>query len=239
MALDHVRDYFGSLAVNPTDLGTTTVPLFFTRWITHICAPVFFLLTGTGAYLALRRRSRSRALALSADARHLADRPRARRRSIRVAVQRGLPADDAHGPVGVRLGDGLSLDARVPPSARRGRHRCVDDRGAQSLRSHPAELARSPRAAVVRAPRARTDRVHFGSRGVRRVSADSLDRRRRGGIRAGHDLRLGRESADPIPAARRARARRSVRPPARGERVRRSGPVGVAAISRCSRFSRS
>ena len=59
MALDHVRDYFGSLAVNPTDLGTTTVPLFFTRWITHICAPVFFLLTGTGAYLALRRRSRT------------------------------------------------------------------------------------------------------------------------------------------------------------------------------------
>ncbi len=59
MALDHVRDFFGSLAVNPTDLATTTVPLFFTRWITHICAPVFFLLTGTGAYLALRRRSRA------------------------------------------------------------------------------------------------------------------------------------------------------------------------------------
>src|SRR5688572_12684744 len=59
MALDHVRDYFGALAVNPTDLATTTAPLFFTRWITHICAPVFFLLTGTGAYLALRRRSRA------------------------------------------------------------------------------------------------------------------------------------------------------------------------------------
>ena len=59
MALDHVRDYFGNLAVNPTDLATTTAPLFFTRWITHICAPVFFLLTGTGAALALRRRSRA------------------------------------------------------------------------------------------------------------------------------------------------------------------------------------
>lgn len=59
MALDHVRDYFGNLAVSPTDLATTTAPLFFTRWITHICAPVFFLLTGTGAYLALRRRSRA------------------------------------------------------------------------------------------------------------------------------------------------------------------------------------
>jgi uncharacterized membrane protein len=58
MALDHVRDFFGSASANPTDLATTTVPLFFTRWVTHICAPVFFLLTGTGAFLALRRRSR-------------------------------------------------------------------------------------------------------------------------------------------------------------------------------------
>ena len=59
MALDHVRDFFGDAAVSPTDLATTTVPLFFTRWITHICAPVFFLLTGTGAYLTLARMSKS------------------------------------------------------------------------------------------------------------------------------------------------------------------------------------
>ena len=57
MALDHTRDFFGDLAANPTDLATATAPLFFTRWITHVCAPVFFLLTGTGAYLARRRRS--------------------------------------------------------------------------------------------------------------------------------------------------------------------------------------
>ena len=56
MALDHTRDYFGA-PVNPTDIATTTVALFFTRWVTHFCAPVFFLLTGTGAFLALRRRS--------------------------------------------------------------------------------------------------------------------------------------------------------------------------------------
>ena len=56
MALDHTRDYFGA-PVNPTDVATTTVALFFTRWVTHFCAPVFFLLTGTGAFLALRRRS--------------------------------------------------------------------------------------------------------------------------------------------------------------------------------------
>lgn len=59
MALDHVRDYFGDAAASPTNLATTTVPLFFTRWVTHFCAPVFFLLTGTGAYLALRRRGRT------------------------------------------------------------------------------------------------------------------------------------------------------------------------------------
>jgi uncharacterized membrane protein len=58
MALDHVRDFFGNSGLNPTDPATTTIPLFFTRWITHFCAPVFFLLTGTGAYLALRKRSK-------------------------------------------------------------------------------------------------------------------------------------------------------------------------------------
>ncbi len=59
MALDHVRDFFGNSSLNPTDPAITTIPLFFTRWITHFCAPVFFLLTGTGAYLALRKKSQS------------------------------------------------------------------------------------------------------------------------------------------------------------------------------------
>jgi len=59
MALDHVRDYFGAVGINPTDPATTTVPLFFTRWITHLCAPTFFLLTGTSAYLSQRRRGRA------------------------------------------------------------------------------------------------------------------------------------------------------------------------------------
>src|ERR1700685_4476840 len=59
MALDHTRDFFGNSGVNPTDPAQTTIPLFFTRWITHFCAPVFFLLTGTGAYLSLRKKSKS------------------------------------------------------------------------------------------------------------------------------------------------------------------------------------
>jgi uncharacterized membrane protein len=57
MALDHTRDFFGIPGQNPTDLANATAALFLTRWITYFCAPVFFLLTGTGAYLSLRRKS--------------------------------------------------------------------------------------------------------------------------------------------------------------------------------------
>ena len=58
MALDHSHDFFGSLTSPPTDLTTTTAPLFFTRWVTHFCAPVFFLLTGTRASLMSTRLSK-------------------------------------------------------------------------------------------------------------------------------------------------------------------------------------
>jgi uncharacterized membrane protein len=53
MALDHVRMYFGegSWFADPTNLATTTPFLFFTRWITHFCAPVFIFLSGTSAAL--------------------------------------------------------------------------------------------------------------------------------------------------------------------------------------------
>jgi uncharacterized membrane protein len=53
MALDHCRDYFhlGALVYNPMDLATTTPILFFTRFITHYCAPVFIFLAGTSAFL--------------------------------------------------------------------------------------------------------------------------------------------------------------------------------------------
>ena len=53
MALDHVRDFFhyGSFYSDPTNLDTTTPILFFTRFITHYCAPVFIFLAGTSAFL--------------------------------------------------------------------------------------------------------------------------------------------------------------------------------------------
>src|ERR1019366_1725649 len=53
MALDHTRDYFSMFHFQPEDLSKSTPFLFATRWITHFCAPTFFLLAGVGAALAL------------------------------------------------------------------------------------------------------------------------------------------------------------------------------------------
>lgn len=60
MALDHVRDYFHIQANldNPLNLATTTPLLYFTRWITHFCAPVFVFLSGTSIYLQSLRKTK-------------------------------------------------------------------------------------------------------------------------------------------------------------------------------------
>jgi len=56
MALDHVRDYFNN--ASPMDFATTTPFLFFTRWITHFCAPIFVFLSGTSIYLQSLRKTK-------------------------------------------------------------------------------------------------------------------------------------------------------------------------------------
>jgi uncharacterized membrane protein len=61
MALDHCRDFIHIAGPNgdPTNMETTTPILFFTRWITHFCAPTFVFLSGISAYLAGLRRTKS------------------------------------------------------------------------------------------------------------------------------------------------------------------------------------
>ena len=57
MAIDHTRDFFTYLPFEPESLKHTYYALFFTRWITHFCAPMFFFLAGTAAYLYGSRRT--------------------------------------------------------------------------------------------------------------------------------------------------------------------------------------
>lgn len=59
MALDHIRDltHVDSLTQDPTNLATTTSFLFFTRWITHICAPTFVFLSGVSACFSFKAKN--------------------------------------------------------------------------------------------------------------------------------------------------------------------------------------
>jgi uncharacterized membrane protein len=55
MALDHTRDYFSNVAIDPTDPLHSWPALFVTRWVTHLCAPGFVALTGVSVYLQRQR----------------------------------------------------------------------------------------------------------------------------------------------------------------------------------------
>ncbi len=57
MAIDHVRDFLTDASINPLDTARTTLPLFLTRWVTHICAPSFVFLAGMAIVFQLQRRS--------------------------------------------------------------------------------------------------------------------------------------------------------------------------------------
>jgi uncharacterized membrane protein len=58
MALDHTRTFFTDVTYNPSDLERTFPALFFTRWISHFCTPLFLFLAGSGAYFMSRKRER-------------------------------------------------------------------------------------------------------------------------------------------------------------------------------------
>ena len=53
MTVDHAREFFfvNYPLTDPMQLGAIEPALFFSRWMTHFCAPVFVLLTGVSAYL--------------------------------------------------------------------------------------------------------------------------------------------------------------------------------------------
>jgi len=58
MGLDHVRDFLAPTLFWPEDISQTTPAWFFTRWVTHFCAPVFVMLAGTSAFLYGTRKSK-------------------------------------------------------------------------------------------------------------------------------------------------------------------------------------
>ncbi|BAZ10865.1 hypothetical protein NIES4071_26890 [Calothrix sp. NIES-4071] len=60
MVLDHARTFLSGARFRPTDLTQTTIPLFLTRWVTHLCASSFIFLAGAAAYLYFVRRQQSK-----------------------------------------------------------------------------------------------------------------------------------------------------------------------------------
>jgi uncharacterized membrane protein len=58
MALDHTRDFFGNHSIDALDITSTSIPLFFARWLTHLCAPIFVFLAGISVALARAKEPR-------------------------------------------------------------------------------------------------------------------------------------------------------------------------------------
>ncbi|MEE6186438.1 DUF1624 domain-containing protein [Niabella digestorum] len=57
MALDHTRDLIHTEALkgDPTTIPGVSAGLFFTRWVTHLCAPTFVFLSGVSAWLSYQK----------------------------------------------------------------------------------------------------------------------------------------------------------------------------------------
>ena len=58
MALDHTRDFFAPATFDPLDWENGSAAWFWTRWITHLCAPIFVSLAGMAAFLRAQRFTR-------------------------------------------------------------------------------------------------------------------------------------------------------------------------------------
>ena len=187
MALDHTRDFFGPPAQSRPTPRRPRAALFFTRWITHLCAPTFFLLTGTGAYLARGRRS-------TADL-------------SRFLVTRGLWLILLELTVVRCLGYQFNVDYRVTVLLDPLGARLVDDRAGGLVRFTPGGRHGLRRGADRRSQPARRCRRRHSARWRRcgpfctRPGLSTLVRPRR----------AGRLSADTVDRRDGARVRRSAR----------------------------
>jgi uncharacterized membrane protein len=64
MALDHVREFWSVTPFRPEDVSQTSTALFFTRWITHFCAPTFAFLSGISIFFVEQRKPSKRELSM-------------------------------------------------------------------------------------------------------------------------------------------------------------------------------
>lgn len=55
MAIDHVRDFYSGVHIDPTNPEQSWPALYATRWVTHLCAPGFIALAGASVYLQRQR----------------------------------------------------------------------------------------------------------------------------------------------------------------------------------------
>ena len=232
MAIDHVRVYSGVPAGGPT------AGIFFTRWVTHFCAPAFVFLAGTSAFLTAASSAtpaRSRAYLVTRGL--VAGGARADGDSRRVDVQRRLRALHAgRRHLDARLVHGAAGGARLAADAADRRLRRVGD-----LRAEPRRRLAARRALprwVALADSSTSAGVHARAERARRRRA-LLDRavdRRDGGrlrLRRDHDSRARSARPQSVCGSDWRRPRSSWSSARIGVLVQPAGPVRRRRCSGC------